>query len=239
MASAANSPHPSHLRTPIRPITQTHIASLITRPIPLTTGIRLVLRLHLAITRRPRRREETRTDIIGRPADAAIGPSLVLAVAARRLPNVQAERARRTGQAAEDACAASPFDCVRDGDLERRASFDSAGRGIAGDGGEERGEVSCHVRVEGVEGMGVGGFDEEDGCFLVGFAGGRINAGEPGLGFRAVADVAGVDIEASQVTFGFGEVVGGYMSEYHAFSIGWKGISDRALGKAEEASYNG
>ena len=199
-----------------------------------------MLRLHLAITRRPCRREEARTNIVGRPADAAIGPSLVLAVAARRLPNVQTKRARRTGQAAEDACAASPFDCVRDGDLERRAPLYIARRGVAGDGGEERGKVSCHVGVEGVEGTGVSGFDEEDGCFLVGFAGGRINAGEPGLGFRAVADVADVDIEGSQVTFGFGEVVGGYVSDDHTVGIGWKGISDGILEKAEEeASYDG
>jgi hypothetical protein len=63
-SSAAELPQLSYLRTPICPITQTDIPPLITRPIPLTTSIRLMLRLYLTVTRRPSRREEARTNII-------------------------------------------------------------------------------------------------------------------------------------------------------------------------------
>jgi hypothetical protein len=155
-------------------------------------------------------------------------------VAARCLPDFQAKIARCARQAAEDTRATGPFYCVCGGDLKIGASFYGARRCGAGDGGEERGEVGGHVGVEGVKGMGVGDFDQLDGYFLVGFSGGGVNTGKPGSGFRAVADVAGIDIKGGQVAFSIRKVVRGYMRDDDAVGIGWDGSNCEVLGKAEE-----
>lgn len=81
--------------------------------------------------------------------------------------------------------------------------------------------------------MGVGGLDEENSDFLVGFSGGWVNTGKPRLGFRAVADISGIDIKGCQVAFGIGEVVRGYVSDNDAISIIWERNNSGCVRKAE------
>lgn len=209
---------------------------MVTAAIALARSAGLTLCLNLIVASRPGSREEPNTDIVRRPADAAVGATLLLTVAARGLVGLQIKGASGTGNAREEGCAGRPDHGVL-GVRDEVGSLRKGRSTVTGDGGQQSLHVIGHVGISLVELSRVGRLGQHPGLVLIGGPRLWVQSGEPRLGVGVVVGEVDVDVEGAQISLGVREIVGSNVRDDKTSGIlgsSRQSSAARDLRKAEE-----